>query len=199
MTNLIKQISALLCIVLLSACSSNEQVTTPQYLLPYPAKVEASQQSTDVKTIRLKSISVPNYLQKQNIVLVNDDGQVYQAVNHLWAESLEHQLEQMTLTYLATRLPTIDWLAPSQYQVSSDYMTINVEKFYASQVGQVTVSGYWSIWSKDNTQILQKRFYYTSEMSQDGYLAMSKTLSHTWFQFVLENIIGQITRLQPID
>ncbi|MDC0610267.1 PqiC family protein [Vibrio sp.] len=199
MTNLIKQISALLCIVLLSACSSNEQVTTPQYLLPYPAKVEASQQSTDVKTIRLKSISIPNYLQKQNIVLVNDDGQVYQAANHLWAESLEHQLEQMTLTYLATRLPAIDWLAPSQYQVSSDYMTINVEKFYASQVGQVTVSGYWTIWSKDNTQLLQKRFYYTSEMSEDGYLAMSKTLSHTWFRSVLENIIGQITRLQPID
>jgi uncharacterized lipoprotein YmbA len=182
-----------LVVLLLTGCSSTEDEVTQQYLLPYPTAIVALDRSRDdLPTIRLKSISVPSYLQKQNMVLVNNDGQVYLAANHLWAETIERQLEQKTLRYLSERLPKVDWLAPSLYQIQSAYLTITVESFYASTEGNVTVSGYWLLWGKDNTLMTQGRFNQHNKLEQDGYLEMTKTLSDTWFDRVVEQIIASL-------
>ncbi len=183
---------------LLTACSSTNQTQVNQYLLPYPATVSSSETPAIKNEVyRLKSITVPDYLQKQNIILVDNNGQVYQAANHLWAESIENQLEQMTLTYLASRLPDIQWIAPSQYQISAPYLTVNLEKFYASQVGVVSVSGYWTLWSQDNNLLIQKRFNYSEKMPKDGYLSMTEILSNIWFKSVIEELISTTFPVQP--
>jgi len=194
-----KYIWVILSLFLLTACSTTEDTSAFQYLLPYPNDVHAITPPLPVhtKTIRLKSISMPSYLQKQNIVLVDNNGQVYQATNHLWAESIERQLEPMTLTYLSSRLPYFSWLSPSQYQITSSYLTINIEKFYANQEGVITVAGYWTLWTKNNELSQQKRFNYSRKMTHDGYLAMTKTLSKTWFKNVIEGLITNAFMTQP--
>ncbi|MCE0494828.1 PqiC family protein [Vibrio salinus] len=177
--------------LLLTACSSPDEAQIKQYLLPYPVNVSSNSTSEKHGDVyRLKSISVPNYLQKQNIILVNQDGQVYQATHHLWAESIETQLEQNTLTYLATRLPNVQWIAPSQYQITAPYLTISLEKFDASQKGHVSIAGYWTLWSQDNKLLNQKRFHYSANMGKDGYVAMTETLSKLWYQSVIEGFIS---------
>lgn len=195
----IKHIITLLALSgLLAACSSTSQTQVKQYLLPYPAAVSASETPVMQNAIyRLKSITIPEYLQKQNIILVDNNGQVYQAANHLWAESIENQLEQMTLTYLASRLPEIQWMAPSQYQISAPYITVNLEKFYASQSGNVSITGYWTLWSQDNKLLLQNRFNYSEKMPKDGYLSMTEVLSTIWFKSVIEGLISTSFPVQP--
>lgn len=186
---------------LLTACSSANQTRVKQYLLPYPKTVHVSHVSETPaiknEIYRLKSITVPEYLQKQNIILVNSNGQVHQATNHLWAESIENQLEQMTLTYLASRLSDVQWIAPSQYQISAPYIIVNLEKFYASQDGIVSVSGYWTLWSQDNKLLIQNRFNYSEKMPKDGYLSMTEVLSNIWFKSVIEGLISVTFPVQP--
>lgn len=185
-----------LIVLTISACANNTIVQSQHFLLPYPEHVTVIDQApTMPSTVRLKSISLPSYLQKQNIVLVNQSGQVFQAANNFWAESLENQLEGITLTYFSDRLPTINWLSPAQYQVTSPYLTIHLEKFFADPDGHVSVSGYWTLWSQDNRLIKQKRFQYQSIMAEDGYLAMTQSLSTLWFESVLDNILVALRQL----
>jgi uncharacterized protein len=193
MMKVIKYYVVTLLVLFLSGCSSTEDETTQQYLLPYPAAiVPLDNYRDDLGTIRLKSVTVPSYLQKQNMVLVNENGQVYLAANHLWAESVARQLEQKTVSYLSDRLPKVNWLAPILSQVPSAYLSITVENFYASTAGDVTVSGYWSLWGSDNKLMIQGRFNEHNKLDKQGYLEMTKMLSETWFDRVLEKIISSI-------
>ena len=180
-------------VCLLAGCASKSVAPSHHYLLPYPGDVVAIADRAPVyDKVRLKAIALPSFLQKQNMVLVDNQGQVFQASNHFWAESLERQLEGITLTYLADRLPRVTWLSPAQYQVPASYLTIQLEQFYADPDGAAVIAGYWTLWSPDNVMRTQHRFRYTGMMTEDGYLAMAHTLAQIWFHDVLDHLVDSV-------
>ncbi|SJN52820.1 hypothetical protein VR7878_00062 [Vibrio ruber DSM 16370] len=178
-----------LMLVFLGGCSGSTALETTQYLLPMSEQVSALKAPTLInQTIQLKAIKIPGYLEKPNIAMVDPDGQVYLASQHLWAESLSSQLEKMTLRRLKERLPTLTWIPSYQYIRPKLMLDIEVYRFHADRHGKITVSGHWSLWSESKQLLHEASFDSVGMMQHSGYPAMTQQLSHLWLTQIVDPI-----------
>ncbi|SIO94117.1 PqiC family protein [Vibrio spartinae] len=186
-------------LVLLSGCASSTALETTQYLLPMPEQVPMLKTSAKMnmnQPIQIKAIKMPGYLEKPNIIMVDPDGQVYLASQHLWAESLSSQLEKMTLRRLKERLPTITWIPSYQYIRPHLLLDIEVYRFHADRYGKITASGHWSLWSASKQLLYEASFESVEMMQQSGYPAMTRQLSHLWLTQVVDPIATTLATRQ---
>ncbi|ASA54619.1 hypothetical protein BSQ33_01965 [Vibrio gazogenes] len=186
-------------LILLGGCASNTPLETTQYLLPMPEQVPALKTSAKMKMsqpIQIKAIKMPGYLEKPNIVMVDPDGQVYLASQHLWAESLSSQLEKMTLRRLKERLPMFTWIPSYQYIRPHLLLDIEVYRFHADRHGKITASGHWSLWSSSKQLLHEASFDRVEMMQQSGYPAMTQQLSHLWLTQIVDPIATTLAARQ---
>ncbi|MDW6093067.1 PqiC family protein [Vibrio rhizosphaerae] len=178
-----------LMLVLLGGCSGRTALETTQYLLPMPEQVPALKSSPRIDLpIQIKTIKMPGYLDKPNIAMVDPDGQVYLASQHLWAESLSSQLEKMTLRRLKERLPTLTWIPSYQYIRPNLLLDIEVYRFHADRGGKIIASGHWSLWSASKQLLYEASFEKVAMMQQSGYPAMTQQLAQIWLTQIVDPI-----------
>ncbi len=186
-------------LILLGGCANNAALETTQYLLPMPERVSALKTSAKMnmsQPIQIKAIKIPGYLEKPNIVMVDPDGQVYLASQHLWAESLSSQLEKMTLRRLKERLPMLTWIPSYQYVRPHLLLDIEVYRFHADRHGKITASGHWSLWSPSKQLLHEASFESVEMMQQSGYPAMTQQLSHLWLTQIVDPIAATLAARQ---
>ena len=184
-------------VILLNACSSNTETVSQEYLLPSHAAVSAYKSDSSDKglTIQLKPINVADYLKRLNIVMVSNEGKVYQAANHLWAEPLASQLEGLSMKRFDQRLPTINWLPSSQPISDSMTLQIDVTNFYANFKGEIIITGRWYLVSDTSKLLDSGVFSKTAKLTQDGYTAMTDQLATTWLTEIVDPIATQISNM----
>ncbi|MCL9779828.1 ABC-type transport auxiliary lipoprotein family protein [Vibrio sp. S4M6] len=192
-----RQLWIMIIAVFLSSCASTSAPVSQEYLLPDHTSVSAYQGASTDKdlAIQVKPIKVADYLKRLNIVMVNNDGKVYQAANHLWAEPLASQLESLTMDRLEQRVPSISWLPSSQPLLNAMTLQIDVSNFYANFQGEIIVSGRWYLVSDSNKLIKSGQFNKTTKLKKDGYTAMTDQLSLTWLSEVIDPIAVKVSQM----
>lgn len=186
-----------LMLILLGGCSGSTALETTQYLLPMPERVPALNTLAKIdQPIQIKAIKIPGYLEKPNIVMVDPDGQVYLASQHLWAEPLSSQLEKMTLRRLKERLPELTWVPSYQYIRPTLLLDIEVYRFHADKHGKITAAGHWSLWSASKQLLHEASFESVDMMQQNGYPAMTQQLSHLWLTQIVDPIATTLASRQ---
>ncbi|CAH0536795.1 PqiC family protein [Vibrio marisflavi] len=193
-----KYILIALSVITLTACSSTNEPVSQEYLLPNNSAVAAYKtgMGNERLTIQLRPINVADYLKRLNIVMVNSDGKVYQAANHLWAEPLASQLEGLSLNRLSQRLPNTNWLPSSQIISNALTLQIDVANFYANFEGEIVISGRWYLTSDTNKLVDSGVFSKTTKLTKDGYTSMTAQLAKTWLTDVVDPIAIGISNLK---
>ncbi|CAG9000566.1 MAG: Intermembrane transport lipoprotein PqiC [Candidatus Celerinatantimonas neptuna] len=180
--------SCLIALLLISGCSSTPR-KTHEYLLTIPVKIHAlAHPSLLPKNITLMPIDLAGYLDGIEMVQISPDGQLFRAQNHLWAEPLPQQLQQITRNYLSMRLPTINWYHLDD-RVKTVQLNIHINQFVADTQGLVHINGNWQLYQNDGHLLIQGDFNLKQPLRHDGYLAMTQSLSSLW-----ETTLNQITK-----
>ncbi|ETX11055.1 hypothetical protein MUS1_11810 [Marinomonas ushuaiensis DSM 15871] len=178
-----------------TACATNVAPAN-EYLLMDDSLQTVSTQETKRVSIQLLPIVVANYLAGNEIVLVTQQGEVHRSQSNLWAESLSSQLTRLTQQRLERTFPSITWFGGQRLPASAiGLLNIEVDGFYADLNGVVHISGRWQVISETGELSASDTFYVTDELQSDGYAAMVRTLSGSWFNRVIDPMTKDIAEV----
>lgn len=119
-------------------------------------------------TLAVTSISVPVYLQSNNLVMQVGDNEILPARRHFWAEPLDDSIKRVLIYDMDRRLPDI--AVGSMPTDDGCSLEVVFERFHATSEARVVVSGRYSLRSP-NAQI--ERTFDTSRSLQAGGYANS--------------------------
>ncbi|MFO7818442.1 MAG: PqiC family protein [Thermodesulfobacteriota bacterium] len=168
-------------VLFLTGCSSTSVPPVDEYLLSGKVEQPMRQVETDIKCVRLYPVSVADYLAGDRMLVVGEDGRVYRARHHLWAESVAAQLGRIARTQLASRLPDVDWYesaAPAERKCFR--LLIRVDAFQATLDGYAQIRGNWKLFSAKGVLVAKDRFDQKNPLPQSGYPPMVEALNRGW-------------------
>lgn len=172
--------------LLLSACASS--VTPPaRYMLPSSPMANAPVQPQG--TLQLRSMRLAHYLDVDGIVMQLDDITLNQAREHQWAESIGRQLERSLRANLARELPTLQVVREESSAPSALTLQLEIDQFQGRYDGVAVASGQWQLRSPSNELLAMKSFTAETELSEDGYPALVRSLGESW-----DSVAAQIAR-----
>ena len=105
--------------------------------------------------IRLLPVSVPDYLDTQDILLRSGRNEVKANPTGRWAERLSVGLTHALAAALASRLPAADIVANRPIVPPAQQILVDVETFEISPDGQCQLTGRWTISSGDGLRVLR--------------------------------------------
>ncbi|WP_440903989.1 PqiC family protein [Catenovulum sp. SX2] len=123
-------------------------------MLPIPTKAENQANSAALATESKVTIVLAPFLQKENLVVMQDDARVYFAHYHRWAQPLEYMLKQTFVQQL-------------KLLNKSANVTIQFDKLHGSTAGLVTLQGIFVI-----DQQIKQPFLIEIKQAEEGYPAM---------------------------
>ena len=164
---------------IISSCST----TPPQYYLLTPAQEVDTFGSPDQQDIILGPVSLPEYLDRVQIVTRISNGELHLSDNHRWAEPLEENFS----TVLAENLYVLNGsyritVFPGGRLPDSGYrVIIDVARFDAEASGDVQLTATWSIIDvSTNESLHHQRSSYAQAYSQSSdYRGIVEALSKT--------------------
>jgi uncharacterized lipoprotein YmbA len=105
--------------------------------------------------IRLSPVSVPDYLDTQDIVRRSGQNEVKASPTGRWAERLSVGLTHALAAALATRLPADDIVANRPIVPPAQQILVDVESCEIRPDGPCMVTGRWTIASGDGGHVLR--------------------------------------------
>jgi len=167
-----KNISLVLGALILGACASNVVQDTYYSLSPGNSEYQAS--TTDAqRKIRLTiaHITLPKFLQKQNLVMQSGAHTLVAARHHFWAEPLEDGIAKV----LAQEIMQ----ASSHLQVERNFgrwtsksicsIRLEFDAFHPTEAGQILTSGRFWLQGGENESPVIQSFSSKEDLQQDGY------------------------------
>jgi uncharacterized lipoprotein YmbA len=155
----------------------------PHYfrLIPLPGATVAGVTGT----IAVRSISIPGYLDQQNISLPGGAYEIGQAPNDLWAEDLGQMLQAVMVQSLSMRLPGATVL-PSGGAIdatASSILEINVLRFDPNPSGDIVLDAQFAVRAGDDASILRHvSLLRTVRPAGAGAGAIAAAMSTLWAQ-----------------
>ncbi|AYF35234.1 hypothetical protein CUU95_16030 [Vreelandella alkaliphila] len=169
--------------ILLSACASN--VTPPsRYMLPSENAV--SSPSQPIGTLQVRSPRLAHYLDVDGIVMQLDDITLNEAREHQWAESIGRQLERALRAQLSQELASIQVVHADGNAPEALTLLLEVDQFQGRHDGRAVTSGQWQLRGADNNLLALKSFSAETELQQDGYPALVRSLGESWDKVALQ-------------
>lgn len=169
---------AVLCVaLLLSACLGTSQ--NAQFYMMKPVTSDQAPVSEKFKaTVGVESVSIPYYLDKPQIILMNTDNvNLTQSEMNRWAEPLSIMMQRVITDDLSAYLPKATIKARNFSRENFDYIVlIEVTKMDAYLGDKVTLDAWVSILNKDGTTLTQKRVQ-DSEPAGSTYTAVVEAQS----------------------
>lgn len=187
---------ALLLITLgLGGCASGPSVQ--EYLMTQP-KADALPDQGKSHVTQLSSVQIPTYLSGSAMVLVDEQGQVYRARQHLWAEPLSNQLTRLAWQRLQQRLPQWTWLPPeAPYPKPAARLSLTISRFEADFHGDSRIEGQWRWVSATGDQIYCGTLTGRSPLTTSGYAGMAQALADNWSQVVIDTLAKTLVSETP--
>lgn len=181
-----------------AACSSTP-VEEHHYSLLLDALSDSSlvePAGTDA-TLEVRLVTVPRYLQSNNLVMQVGDNEILPARRHFWAEPLDESIRRVLIYDMDRRLP--DVAVRSTQADGGCSLAVAFERFHATNDARVVASGRYSLRFADG-QIERK--FDTSRVLQDGGYANSvselrRTVNELAAELTAE-IAGSVSCL-PVD
>lgn len=165
----------------LSGCAGSATAPTT-YMLP---STVPTQQYHKPLAVMVSPVRIAGHLDSEGIVMQLNDIEVYQARQHLWAEGISQQLQQLLQQRLALTLPQAQIVSkgqPLQATLPVRDIRVQVTRFQGQQGGDALLEGQWQLLD-DNGQLLkQQRFSRVTPLENDGYPALVRALGQGWEQ-----------------
>lgn len=169
--------------ILLSACASS--VTPPsRYMLPSENAVSSPNQP--IGTLQVRSPRLAHYLDVDGIVMQLDDITLNEAREHQWAESIGRQLERVLRAQLSQELTSIQVVHADGNAPEALTLLLEVDQFQGRHDGRAVTSGQWQLRGADNNLLALKSFSAETELQQDGYPALVRSLGESWDKVALQ-------------
>ena len=153
--------------LLMVGCSSNPVEQTSYYLLN-SLQQQASQHTKEnnkVKTIVIKMLELPDYLNQPLLVMQLADHKLHYAKFHMWAEPLKAGLGKSLAADLNQTHKRIQFVSHRRKSSQKEpVLYVEVDFFHPSSDSTVTLSGHY--WLEGDSQ---QAFYFQQLLTQDGY------------------------------
>jgi uncharacterized protein len=141
-------------LILAAGCAGSPSVRI--YVLGDPPNsVPATSTQSSRPIMRLLPVSVPDYLDTQDILLRSGRNEVKASPTGRWAERLSVGLTHALAAALASRLPAADIVANRPIVPPAQQILVDVETFEISPDGQCQLTGRWTISSGDGLRVLR--------------------------------------------
>lgn len=184
----LKLLSVFSLCLLLSACASS--VTPPaRYMLPGSPMVSAPSQP--LGTLQVRSPRLAHYIDVDGIVMQLNDISLNEAREHQWAESLGRQLERTLRARLSQELTTIQVIRDEGQTPNALTLLLEVDQFQGTFDGRAVARGQWQLRGPDNELLALNSFAADTELSEDGYPALVRSLAESWNSVAIQ-IANQI-------
>lgn len=166
-----------ICMLFVAGCSSPASQIHYYQLSAAPINVI---QSKPLAAIAIAPVKVASYLNGSGLVVQQSAVELSIARQHLWADSLEQQLQRQLTEYITLTLPALP-LVPIN---TPDALTLQVEvdRFYATEQGLALLSGRYTV--TGHGELRTKPFSYQVPLTANGYPAMVSALSEGWQQLL---------------
>lgn len=185
-----------LCMVLVG-CAGTETPSTAYYTLPPVQPEEALEYNSEtLQSLVLEPIRMTRYLNSESIVMQLSDIEVQQARSHLWAESLDRQLERRLQGYLSAALPQTRILRDQRSAPGPGHLRLQLEvvDFQGRYDGTAVVSGNWLITDNEGSVHARQAFQVEQPLDEDGYPALVRSLAEAW-ETVAAELAEELARL----
>jgi uncharacterized lipoprotein YmbA len=141
-------------------------------------------------------ISLPNYLNRPEIVRRSTPNEFQVAEFDRWGEQLQDVFPRVMAENLAELLATDRvFLLPQRRATTIDYQVeVNVTRFDADVGGPAILAARWEIFDDDGKSLVVDRSTFTETVEGDGYGAVATAMSRTVAAFSQE-IAAAITAL----
>lgn len=172
-----KPVLLTICLVLLTACSTN--ITTVYYQLSVPDWQDKSSTlpMSNQRQLMIEPVMVSDFLAGNGIVMQTSPVRYTIANNHLWGSPLDQQLQQTLMENLSRALP--NWVISTQNtNAQQATLSISVTGFQGGQDGEVLIKGIWTYQLDD--KVLQQPFFHRLKQSEAGYEGLVNSLSTGW-------------------
>ena len=179
----------ILCVLLLSACSSAPQKT--YYQLP-SSTLDVSPSPSTQHRLWIQRIHLNELLSSASITYQTTDVSFHHAHAHQWASPLEQQLSYALHAELSNALPKV---AISLSPLSTDStLEITVTAFHGRYDGTAVIQGIWTLTTGDT---LRRQSFSVQQAQQgDGYPALVRALAQGWQQ-VARDLAQELSAIYP--
>lgn len=162
---------ALLAAALLAGCGSSAK--TYYYTLQTGAVDEIAAKSNR-NSIAITSLSLPEIVDRPQLVLRAGDTQVLISDNHLWGQPLKSEITRNLAAHLARETGTARVLLPGQsgYDEADYKIAIDILRFDSVSGGDATIEASWSVRRKGATQPVSGQAVAREVISGVGYDAL---------------------------
>ncbi|CAM3677794.1 membrane integrity-associated transporter subunit PqiC [Xenorhabdus thuongxuanensis] len=177
--------------VLISGCSSSQPQKT-YYQLPVLANLVSQEGKLGAKHERqlwIKRVNLSDYLAAPGIVYQTGEVSYINASNHLWASSLQQQLQQVLISELSAAFPH-RLVSQQELEKDADALDITITAFHGRYDGQVVIEGYW-ILSNPN-RVIRRPFSLKLKQEKDGYAELVLALAKGYSQLA-KSIASQLS------
>ena len=181
-------------LVCISACSSTAIQDTYYSLAPgQVANATAPVANTREMRLTLARITLPQFLQKQNLVMQKGAHTLVHAKHHFWAEPLEDGIAKVLVQGIIKNSNALQVeINAGRWSADSDCsLRLEFDSFHATQSGQVISAGrFWLQGAKSDSPNIQQ-FNYSDDLWVDGY-AQVVTQLHSSAQKLSSTIVKAI-------
>jgi uncharacterized lipoprotein YmbA len=125
------------------------------------------------------AVSVPEYLDRSEIVERANANELKPSYKAQWAESLSIDASRVVSEDLEALLPSANVvMLPSRARRSIDYeVNINLVRFESDAAGSAMVVGEWTIGASDGHELASGRFRHSEPLAEAGFGAMAAAMS----------------------
>lgn len=166
-----------ICMLFVAGCSSPASEIHYYQLSTAPAKVIHNK---PVTALAIAPVKVASYLNGSGLVVQQSAVEFSIARQHLWADSLEQQLQRQLTEFITLALPALQ-LVPINTPDALN-LQVEIDRFYATEQGQALLSGRYTV--TGNGKHHTKPFSYQVPLAANGYPAMVSALSDAWQQLL---------------
>jgi len=179
---------ALLACTLLASCASSPlQFYT---LGPTPITQPAPPLTTTTPTLALARITLPDYLDTQDIFL-RDDNHLTRSPNGRWASRLSESATTLVTAQLARRWPTTFVTDQPQTRTPTWRLQINISQLDITTTGQATLTADWTLIPQSETQPIYHNRTTLTATAPTRTDAQTATLTTTLLTSLASTIIAQ--------
>jgi uncharacterized protein len=150
-----------------------------------------------IRTVGI-AVSVPEYLDRAEIVERASANELKPSYNAQWGESLSIDAARVVSEDLEALLPSANVvMLPSRARRSIDYeVNVNLVRFESDAAGSAMVVGEWTIGASDGHELASGRFRHSEPLAQAGFAAMAAAMSRN-LAAVSVDVANALGRLRP--
>jgi len=148
------------------------------YTLAPLAAANAAQQQAVPYSISVSQISLPEFLDRPQLVLTLDENRVQLLENHRWAEPLKSAISRVLAENLSRLLGAdqVSWY-PQSTAYRADYRILADFQRFETSGSRVTVDAIWTVRSSGNAPARTGRSRIVEQIDGTGYEAVAAAYS----------------------